>query len=124
VFGGNEAYDRPEGDGPVGGTPWDSPGEPESAQTPETPEDSPPAETVAIPPPEPTGDERVDAVLARFDDLAGAPVAGHVEIFEDVQRGLQDVLASVDQEETGREETGHEEGDAPQARSGQPGGRP
>ncbi|HEX2316881.1 MAG TPA: hypothetical protein VHJ17_24255 [Thermomonospora sp.] len=47
---------------------------------------------------EPTGDERVDAVLGRLRELGGVPVAGHVEIFEDVHRRLQDVLTSVDQE--------------------------
>src|SRR5262245_43814384 len=50
-----------------------------------------PAES-AVPPPEPTGDDRVDAVLARFGELGGAPVADHVEVFEDVQHRLQDVL--------------------------------
>jgi hypothetical protein len=50
-------------------------------------------------PPEPTGDERVDAALSRFDELATAPVADHVEIFEDVHRRLQDVLAAVDHDE-------------------------
>jgi hypothetical protein len=51
-----------------------------------------------LPLPDPTGDERVDAALARFAELGGAPVADHVEIFEDVQRRLQDVLVSIDQE--------------------------
>ena len=58
-----------------------------------------PAPPPAPPAPEPTGDERVDAALSRFDELAAAPVADHVEVFEDVQRRLQDVLASVDHEE-------------------------
>jgi hypothetical protein len=50
------------------------------------------------PPPEPTGDERVDAALARLGELTAAPVAEHVEVFEEVQRRLQDVLASIDQD--------------------------
>lgn len=80
----------------------------------------PPAE-----PAEPTGDERVDAVLVRFGDLDGAPMADHVEIFEDVQRGLQDVLASIDHEERDRDrdrDRDKEEQDkaAPQGRPGPP----
>lgn len=55
----------------------------------------------AVPPPEPTGDERVDAALGRLAGLAGVPVSGHVEIFEDVHQRLQDVLTSVDQEAAG-----------------------
>jgi hypothetical protein len=47
---------------------------------------------------EPTGDERVDEELARLGELAGLPVARHVEVFEDVHRGLQDVLTGIDQE--------------------------
>lgn len=52
----------------------------------------------AVPPPEPTGEERVDAVLGRLTELAGLPVTDHVEIFEEVHRGLQEALTSVDQQ--------------------------
>lgn len=45
-----------------------------------------------------SGDERVDAALGRLGDLAGAPVADHVQIFADVHRGLQEVLGALDQE--------------------------
>jgi hypothetical protein len=115
VFGGDESYDREQGNGPAGGMPQEAP------RDPETPGD---AESVEMPAPEPTGDERVDAVLARFDDLAGTPVAGHVEVFEDVQRRLQDVLASVDHEEVDHEEVDHEGGNASQDRPGPPSGQP
>ena len=37
-------------------------------------------------------DPRVDAAVARLADLDGKPVAEHVEIFEDVQRRLQEAL--------------------------------
>ncbi|RAY13862.1 hypothetical protein DPM19_16255 [Actinomadura craniellae] len=47
---------------------------------------------------ESSGDARVDAALGRLDELAGRPVAEHVEIFEDVHQRLQDVLVSADQE--------------------------
>ncbi|HEX6469597.1 MAG TPA: hypothetical protein VF069_10930 [Streptosporangiaceae bacterium] len=57
------------------------------------------AGSVGLPPPEPTGDERVDMALARFAELTATPVADHVAVFEDVQRRMQDVLASIDHEE-------------------------
>lgn len=47
---------------------------------------------------DPTGDERVDAALARLDELARTAVAEHVEIFDDVRHRLQDVLTSIDQD--------------------------
>jgi hypothetical protein len=67
---------------------------------PHAPERPPPA-FPAAPPPEPTGDERVDAALDRLGGLAAAPVTAHVEVFEEVHRRLQDVLASVDEEPAG-----------------------
>jgi hypothetical protein len=57
------------------------------------------AGSVGLPPPEPTGDERVDVALTRFAELTATPVAGHVAVFEDVQQRLQDVLASIDHED-------------------------
>jgi hypothetical protein len=53
--------------------------------------------SAGAPPLEPTGDERVDEAVARLGELGGAPVARHVEIFEDVHRRLQDVLDAIDQ---------------------------
>ncbi|MWA00262.1 hypothetical protein F8568_007725 [Actinomadura sp. LD22] len=50
----------------------------------------------AGPPPEPTGDPRVDEAVARLGELAGRPVAEHVEIFEDVHQRLQDLLAGAE----------------------------
>ncbi len=53
-------------------------------------EDAPPA------PPTPTAqDARVDAALQRADELAGTSPAEHVEIYEDVHRNLQEVLADA-----------------------------
>ena len=43
-----------------------------------------------------TGEPRVDAALARLDDLAGRPVAEHRAIFEEVHRRLRDVLGELD----------------------------
>ncbi|NKZ08980.1 hypothetical protein [Actinomadura latina] len=53
----------------------------------------------AVPPPEPTGDPRVDAAVAGLGELGGRPVGEHVEIFEDVHRRLQELLASAGQDE-------------------------
>lgn len=50
----------------------------------------------AVPPPDPTGDPRVDAAVALLGELGARPVAEHVEIYADVHRRLQDLLASVD----------------------------
>jgi hypothetical protein len=72
------------------------PAQPPQAEPPQPPQPAPPTS----PQPGPTGHERVDAALARLDELAAAPVADHVEVFEDVQRGLQDALASIDHDET------------------------
>ncbi|WP_034487932.1 hypothetical protein [Actinomadura oligospora] len=49
----------------------------------------------------PTGDPRVDAVVARLDELAGLPVPAHVEVFADVHQRLQELLVSADDEGEG-----------------------
>ena len=46
-----------------------------------------------------SGDKRVDDALGALTVLTETPVAGHVEIFEQVHRNLQDVLASTDADE-------------------------
>lgn len=56
-------------------------------------------EIPAVPPPDPTGDPRVDAAVARLGELGARPVPEHVEIYEDVHQRLQDLLASADQDE-------------------------
>jgi hypothetical protein len=43
-----------------------------------------------------TGQPRVDAALARLDELAGLPATEHRAIFEDVLRRLRDVLGELD----------------------------
>jgi hypothetical protein len=43
-------------------------------------------------------DPRVAAAVARLADLDGKPVAEHVEVFEDVQRRLQEALTGLDDE--------------------------
>lgn len=56
-------------------------------------------ESPAVPPPDPTGDPRVDAAVARLAELGGRPVPEHVEIFEDVHQRLQELLAAAGEEE-------------------------
>lgn len=46
-----------------------------------------------------TGEPRVDAALARLDELAGSPVSEHRAVFEDVHRRLRDVLGELDTRE-------------------------
>ena len=43
-----------------------------------------------------TGDPRVDAAMARLDQLDRTPVSGHVEVYDAVHRSLQDTLAAID----------------------------
>lgn len=42
------------------------------------------------------GDERVDAVVASLDRLAGLPVSEHVAVFDDAFSGLEETLAAMD----------------------------
>ncbi|MEU7000696.1 hypothetical protein [Nonomuraea sp. NPDC046570] len=46
--------------------------------------------------PEETGDERVDAVVARLAGLGALPVNEHVAVFDDAFAGLEETLGSVD----------------------------
>lgn len=48
-----------------------------------------------------TGEPRVDAALARLDELARRPVTEHRAVFEDVHRRLRDVLGELDTREQG-----------------------
>jgi hypothetical protein len=43
-----------------------------------------------------TGEPRVDAALARLDELEGLPVTEHRAVFEGVHRRLRDVLGELD----------------------------
>ncbi|WP_374754064.1 hypothetical protein [Streptomyces sp. SM12] len=44
----------------------------------------------------PTGHQAVDAALARLADADHLAVPGHLEVYEDVHRGLRDTLAALD----------------------------
>lgn len=45
---------------------------------------------------EPTGHQPVDARLRRLQDADGIGVAGHLEVYEEVHRGLRDTLGALD----------------------------
>ncbi|MBT2444034.1 hypothetical protein J7E93_28865 [Streptomyces sp. ISL-36] len=44
----------------------------------------------------PTGHPGVDALLGRLADADRLPAEGHLEVYEDVHRGLRDELTSLD----------------------------
>ncbi|MET8166591.1 hypothetical protein ABZT34_20440 [Streptomyces sp. NPDC005329] len=44
----------------------------------------------------PTGDAEVDALLDRLADADHLATDGHVEVYEDVHRGLRDALTALD----------------------------
>jgi hypothetical protein len=44
----------------------------------------------------PTGDDAVDALLDRLGDADHLATDGHVEVYEDVHRGLRDTLTALD----------------------------
>ncbi|MEU6332183.1 hypothetical protein ABZ851_33765 [Streptomyces sp. NPDC047049] len=45
----------------------------------------------------PTGQTAVDSRLRRLADADHLPASGHLQVYEDVHRGLRDVLAGLDQ---------------------------
>ncbi|MGW8401001.1 hypothetical protein ACWGLP_30705 [Streptomyces lydicus] len=74
--------------------------EPTSGPEPETPAETGPGP--AEPRPlgvgtTPTGQAAVDARLRRLADADHLPSSGHLQVYEDVHRGLRDVLAGLDQ---------------------------
>ncbi|MFG2498751.1 hypothetical protein ACGFSB_11165 [Streptomyces sp. NPDC048441] len=44
----------------------------------------------------PTGDAEVDALLTRLADADHLATDGHIEVYEDVHRGLRDALTALD----------------------------
>ncbi|MBW5486613.1 hypothetical protein [Streptomyces bambusae] len=49
-----------------------------------------------------TGHAGVDALLERLADADHLPADGHVEVYEDVHRGLRDALTALDAAPTPR----------------------
>jgi hypothetical protein len=70
---------------------------------PEAPRDDTAPAADVPPPPEPlgvavgaTGNADVDAALGRLADADELPVHAHIEVYEDVHRGLRDTLTALD----------------------------
>lgn len=61
-------------------------------ETPREPADPAPLGVVRAP----TGDAGVDAHLERLADADHLPADGHIEVYEDVHRGLRDTLTALD----------------------------
>lgn len=59
-------------------------------------EDDPAAPAPLNVPRTPTGDAEVDAQLDRLGDADHLATDGHVEVYEDVHRGLRDTLTALD----------------------------
>ncbi|MFE0801785.1 hypothetical protein [Streptomyces sp. NPDC058812] len=60
------------------------------------PEHDPAAPAPLDVPRAPTGNAEVDARLARLADADHLATDGHVEVYEDVHRGLRDALTALD----------------------------
>ncbi|GHA59317.1 hypothetical protein GCM10010372_68740 [Streptomyces tauricus] len=60
------------------------------------PEYDPAAPAPLYVPRTPTGDAEVDALLDRLADADHLDTDGHVEVYEDVHRGLRDALTALD----------------------------
>ncbi|WP_405815367.1 hypothetical protein OG241_12670 [Streptomyces sp. NBC_01390] len=60
------------------------------------PEPDPAAPAPLDVPRAPTGDADVDALLDRLGDADHLATDGHVEVYEDVHRGLRDTLTALD----------------------------
>ncbi len=89
----------------VWGETYDLPGVDDQPRAEPPPEAVPrPAAEPAAPPPEPlgvtvgaTGNAEVDAAIERLADADALPTDAHIEVYEDVHRGLRDALAALDE---------------------------
>ncbi|MFD8920253.1 hypothetical protein ACFV0Y_20925 [Streptomyces sp. NPDC059569] len=68
----------------------------------------------------PTGDAGVDALLTRLADADHLPADGHVEVYEDVHRGLRDALTALDARPAPQGVPGPQGFPPPQGPRGQP----
>jgi hypothetical protein len=68
----------------------------EHIPAPAGPEDDPAAPAPLEVPRTPTGNADVDAALERLADADHLATDGHVEVYEDVHRGLRDALTALD----------------------------
>ncbi|REK91068.1 hypothetical protein DY245_06680 [Streptomyces inhibens] len=104
----DEPMSGPEPEAPTGAVPGE-PAQPGEAVQPGAREDSAAVGAVGTAPttadgPQslgvgvtPTGEAAVDAGLRRLADADHLPASGHLRVYEDVHRGLRDVLAGLDQ---------------------------
>ncbi|MEU3462394.1 hypothetical protein ABZ721_20960 [Streptomyces sp. NPDC006733] len=46
--------------------------------------------------PAPTGQAAVDTLMVRLGDADDLPTADHIEVYEDVHRGLREALTALD----------------------------
>ncbi|MEU2286309.1 hypothetical protein ABZ614_31020 [Streptomyces sp. NPDC013178] len=66
------------------------------AEAPGGPDDDPAAPAPLRVPRTPTGNAEVDAHLERLADADHLAADGHLEVYEDVHRGLRDALTALD----------------------------
>jgi hypothetical protein len=107
----SEPYDLPFGPSGVNATSAaapdlaPAPGGPEAAPGPVPEPGSGPGEAAETErPPEPlgvvvdaTGNAEVDEAVVRLRDADELPVQAHIEVYEDVHRGLRDALTALDE---------------------------
>ncbi|MFJ8362715.1 hypothetical protein [Streptomyces sp. NPDC093984] len=72
------------------------PGPDAPADSASEPEDDPSAPAPLNVPRTPTGNADVDAVLERLADAGHLATDGHIEVYEDVHRGLREALTALD----------------------------
>ncbi|MET8453601.1 hypothetical protein [Streptomyces sp. NPDC005209] len=72
------------------------PGNPADPGSPAEPDHDPAAPAPLGVPRTPTGNAEVDAQLERLTDADHLATDGHVEVYEDVHRGLRDALTALD----------------------------
>ncbi|MFF4212241.1 hypothetical protein ACFYZE_23355 [Streptomyces sp. NPDC001796] len=83
------------------------PGPEAPADSPSGPADDPSAPAPLNVPRTPTGDADVDAALERLADADHLATDGHIEVYEDVHRGLRDALTALDARPGPPAPTGH-----------------
>nr|WSZ95312.1 hypothetical protein OH820_06265 [Streptomyces sp. NBC_00857] len=79
-----------------GQTPGEEPGRPPETARPDSASYDPAAPRPLGVERAPTGNAEVDAGLARLADADHLTADGHVEVYEDVHRGLRDALTGLD----------------------------
>uniref|UniRef100_UPI003513EB2C hypothetical protein n=1 Tax=Streptomyces calvus TaxID=67282 RepID=UPI003513EB2C len=69
---------------------------PDPLESPEVPDDAPAVPAPLGVPRTPTGHAAVDAHVERLADADHLTTDGHLEVYEDVHRGLRDALTALD----------------------------